>query len=127
MEIRWGLAPDMTATQLLPALVGIDVAKELTFTGRIVGGREAVELGMCTRLSDAPRDDALALAAEIAALNPDAVRRSKQLLNLAGTVPLAEGFAAERRAARELIGSPNQLEAVAAGMAKRPAVFADPS
>jgi hypothetical protein len=36
LEIRWGLIPDMTATQVLPALVGLDVAKELTFTGRTV-------------------------------------------------------------------------------------------
>jgi enoyl-CoA hydratase/carnithine racemase len=39
LEIRWGLVPDMTGTQMLPRLVGLDVAKELTFTGRMVTGR----------------------------------------------------------------------------------------
>ena len=38
LEIRWGLVPDMTGTQTLIDLVGLDVAKELTFTGRMVSG-----------------------------------------------------------------------------------------
>jgi enoyl-CoA hydratase/carnithine racemase len=52
MEVKWGLIPDMTGTQVLPELVGRDVAKELTLTARVVGGTEAAELGLCTR----PRD-----------------------------------------------------------------------
>src|ERR1700678_2871333 len=35
LEIRWGIVPDMTGTQLLPELVGRDVAKDLTFSGRV--------------------------------------------------------------------------------------------
>ena len=38
MEIKWGLIPDMSGTQTLRRLVRLDVAKELTFTGRIVSG-----------------------------------------------------------------------------------------
>src|SRR5437764_3459801 len=45
MEIKWGLIPDMSITRTLPRLVGIDVAKELTFTGRVIDGRRALELG----------------------------------------------------------------------------------
>jgi len=41
-------------TQTLPRLVPIDVAKELTFSGRIVSGSEAVALGLVTRNSDDP-------------------------------------------------------------------------
>ena len=66
MEARWGLNPDMTGTQLLPRLVGLDVAKELTFTARIVSGTEAVTLGLATRVADDPRAEALRLAREIA-------------------------------------------------------------
>jgi enoyl-CoA hydratase/carnithine racemase len=126
LEIRWGLTPDMTGTQMLPRLVGLDVAKELTFTGRMVSGTEAVSLGLATRVSDNPYDDALALAREIAAKNPHAVRGAKELLNLAGSVSLADGFKAEERAIKSLIGSPNQVEAVKAFFDKRPPVFADP-
>ena len=49
MEIKWGLVPDMGITQTLPRLVPIDVAKELTFTGRIVSGSDASALGLVTR------------------------------------------------------------------------------
>ena len=70
LEIRWGLLPDMTGLQMLPRLVGIDVAKELSFTGRMVSGEEAVALGLATRTSADPRADALALATEIAGKNP---------------------------------------------------------
>src|SRR3990170_2998459 len=73
LEIRWGLTPDMTATAMLPLLVGLDVAKELTFTGRMVSGEEAARIGLATRVSDTPLDDALALAHEIAGKSPLAV------------------------------------------------------
>ncbi|MEA3019952.1 MAG: hypothetical protein QOI47_1476, partial [Actinomycetota bacterium] len=66
LEVRWGLTPDMTATAMLPLLVGLDVAKELTFTGRMVSGEEAAKIGLATKVSDTPLDDALAMAREIA-------------------------------------------------------------
>lgn len=119
LEIRWGLVPDMTGTQLLPGLVGRDVAKELTFTGRVVSGEEAVALGLATRTADDPHAAAMELAGEIAGRNPDAVRWGKRLLELAGRVDLATGFAAEQEAMAALIGSPNQAEAVAAAFERR--------
>jgi len=125
LEIKWGLIPDMTGTQLLPELVGRDVAKELTFTGRIVSGTEAVAIGLATRTDPAPLKAALELARSIAGRSPDAVRAGKRLLNLAGRVDLTAGFAAEQTEIAALIGSPNQVEAVTASFEKRPARFAD--
>src|SRR5690606_34424828 len=126
LEIRWGLTPDMTGTATLPRLVGLDVAKELTWTGRTVTGEEAVRIGLATRLSPTPREDALALAAEIAARNPHAIRGAKRLLDLSGTRPLAEQYADERETIFSLIGTPNQAEAVAAYFEEREPTFADP-
>ncbi|WP_246632382.1 crotonase/enoyl-CoA hydratase family protein [Pseudonocardia nigra] len=126
MEVKWGLVPDMTGSQLLPELVGRDVAKELTLTGRIVSGEEAGALGLATRTDPDPRGAALALAREIAGRNPHAVRAAKRLLDMAGRVDLATGFAAEQTEIGALIGSPNQVEAVTAGFEKRAPVFADP-
>lgn len=125
LEIRWGLLPDMTGLQMLPRLVGLDVAKELAFTGRMVSGEEAVALGLATRVSEQPLEDALSLAHEIAAKNPKAIRGTKALLNAAGTRPLAESFLEESRLMGDLIGSPNQVEAVKAFFEKREADFND--
>jgi len=126
LEIRWGLSPDMTGTATLPRLVGPDVAKELTWTGRMVTGAEAVALGLATRVSDDPRDDALALAHEIAGRSPHAIRGVKRLIDQSGTVPLAQQYADERHVIGSLIGTPNQVEAVAAYFEKRAPSFADP-
>lgn len=123
LEARWGLIPDMTGTQVLPRLVGLDVAKELTFTGRMVSGEEAVRLGLATRLADDPRAAALELAADLVTKSPDALREGKRLLNLSGTRPVAEQFADERRTMASLIGSPNQVEATMAYFEKRPPKF----
>lgn len=125
LEVLWGLVPDMTGTQVLPGLVGRDVAMELTLTGRRVDGTEAVALGLATRTAPDPRAAALALATEIAGRNPHAVRWTKRLLGMAGRADLATGFAAEQEAMAELIGSPNQAEAVAARFASRPPDFTD--
>lgn len=126
LEVRWGLSPDMTGTATLPRLVGIDVAKDLTWTGRTVTGEEAARLGLATRTSETPLEDALALAREIAGKNPHAVRGVKTLLDRSGTVPLAQQYADERHTIGSLIGTPNQVEAVAAFFEKREPSFTDP-
>jgi enoyl-CoA hydratase/carnithine racemase len=127
LEVKWGLIPDMTGTWMLPRLVGLDVAKELTFTGRMVEGEEALRIGLTTHVADDPLAAAKDLAAEIASKSPDAVRAAKRLLNQSGLVPIADQYAAERREIGALIGSPNQVEAVMAGLAKREPSFTDPT
>lgn len=124
-EAHWGLVPDMTGTLVLSRLVRPDVAKELTFTARIFDGREAMALGLATRLADDPRAEALAMAREIASRSPDAVRGAKALFNRLFTDGAAEQFAEERRVIGSLIGGRNQVEAVMSNFEKRPPVFED--
>jgi enoyl-CoA hydratase/carnithine racemase len=126
LEIRWGLVPDMTATLMLPRLVGLDVAKELTFTGRMVSGEEAARIGLATRVADDPRVAAMEMAREIAGKSPHAVRGAKRLLEMTVTSTPAEQLAAERREIGAVIGGPNQVEAVMAYFEKRDPKFADP-
>ena len=127
LEIRWGLSPDMTGTQRLVEIVGLDVAKELTFTGRMVEGSEAVQIGLATKIADDPHRAAMDMATEIAGRSPHAVRAAKRLLQSAGRVSEAEGFAMERAEISALIASANQVEAVQAFFEKRAPEFADPA
>jgi enoyl-CoA hydratase/carnithine racemase len=115
----------MTGTFILSKLVRPDIAKELTFTARVFSGTEAAELGLVTKLSDQPKDDAMVLAREIAAMSPGAVQGSKALFNRLASDGAAEQFAAERATIGAQIGTPNQIEAVMSGFEKRPAVYAD--
>ncbi|HET8929599.1 MAG TPA: crotonase/enoyl-CoA hydratase family protein [Acidimicrobiales bacterium] len=126
LEIRWGLLPDMTGIPQLVRLVGLDVVKELAFTGRMLSGTEAANLGVATRVSDDPRAEAMTLAREIAGKNPHAIRGMKALCNAAGGRSLAESYQEESRLMEGLIGSPNQVEATMAYLEKREPVFVDP-
>ena len=126
MEVRYGLVPDMTASRTLLAVVRPDVAKELTFTGRIVGAEEAVRLGLATRVEADPRAAALDLAKTIAAQSPHAIRAAKRLLDAAPALATRDRFLLETELQLSLLGSPNQLEAVTAVMTRRAPTFVDP-
>jgi enoyl-CoA hydratase/carnithine racemase len=85
-----------------------------------------VELGLATRVSDAPREAAFELAREIAAKSPDAIRAAKRLLNASGLVGTEEGLRLEEKLQRSVIGRPNQIEAVRSNLEKRAPKFQDP-
>lgn len=125
MEIKWGLVPDMSLTQTLRDLVPLDVAKELTFTGRILSGAEAQALGLVTRVADDPLAAALELAREIAGKSPDAIRAGKKLLEESWRADERTGLELESKLQTDLIGSPNQIEAVKANFEKRAPQFSD--
>jgi enoyl-CoA hydratase/carnithine racemase len=125
LEIKWGLVPDMAGTQLMRHLAREDVVRELTYTGRIFSGEEAVGYGFATRTAADPHAEAMALAREIAGKNPHAVRASKRLLNAAVVVEPGAGLLQETEEQVALIGSPNQVEAVMANMQKRAPAFSD--
>ncbi len=126
MEIKWGLIPDMSLTQTLRDLVPMDVAKELTFTGRVLSGLEAKELGLATRVSDKPLELAMELASEIANKSPDAIRAGKELYETAWHADERTGLELEEKLQLSLIGSPNQKEAIMANFEKRAPDFANP-
>ena len=127
MEMKWGLIPDMSASQTIRNLVSLDVAKELIFTGKIISGEEAARLQLVTHVCEKPYEEAMRLAGEIALKNPDAVRAAKKLLNEVWHGDAARGLLMESEVEMTLIRTPNQLEAVSANFAKRTPNFKDPA
>jgi len=125
MEIKWGIIPDMSATQTLRDLLRLDAAKELTFTGRVVEAEEAARLGLVTRVSHDPLAEAHELAAAIAGKNPDAIVKAKHLLETAWHAGAEEGLHLEASLQKTLMGTPNQKEAAIANFEKRAPNFAD--
>ncbi len=93
MEAKWGLIPDMCASITLRELIPIDVAKLLTFTGKIINGKEAKEIGLVTKcifgdedkdknntdIHDELMEEAVKLAKEIVQQSPDAIAAAKSL------------------------------------------------
>ncbi len=126
MEGRWGLIPDMAITRTLPRLVGIDVARELTYTARVVLGEEAARLGLVTRCAADPLAVARELAAEIARHSPDAVRAAKRLYDEAWTGAPETTLALEAALQEPLVGGANQVAAATAAFTGQPAEFVDP-
>lgn len=125
MEMKWGLVPDMGGFALWRGLVRGDVLRELVYTNREFSGEEAKEMGLATMLSDDPLARATELAATIAQRNPEAIRAAKRLAAAMAEQPTDAILLAESEEQAAIIRTPNQVEAVMAGMQKRPAQFTD--
>ncbi|WP_242415873.1 crotonase/enoyl-CoA hydratase family protein [Sphingomonas panni] len=124
LEAKWGLVADMAGFALWREVRG-DILRELAFSAREFTAEEALRAGFVTRLSDDPHGAAMVLARAIAARSPDAVRAAKRMANLADEADAAAILAAESAEQQALLGTPNQVEAVRAGMERRAAVFRD--
>jgi enoyl-CoA hydratase/carnithine racemase len=112
METKWGLIPDMSIAITLRELVRIDVAKELTMTGRIVTGSEAASLGLVTKVCEDPLKDARAFAQELVKRSPDALACTKELYQSTRTAASEkECLEVETKLQRKLLVSWNQLAA----------------
>ena len=118
MEIKWGLVPDMAGMIFLRELMRSDVARDLIFSGRILSGTEAVQLGLATRTCADPLADAMQYASEITQKSPQAIRAAKRLLNSWSIKDDAGLLLAEAEEQSHLIGSAEQLEAVMANLEK---------
>lgn len=125
MEMKWGLVPDMGGYALWRGLVRDDVLRELVYTNREFSGAEAVGLGLATHADPDPVARATAIASEIANRNPHAIRAAKRLHEAMIERETSAILLDESMEQHGIIRSRNQVEAVMAGMEKRPPRFED--
>jgi len=123
--VTLGVVPEAAASLLLPIVVGPQRAAELLFTARWIDAAESVALGLTYAVVPAEDllDTALAKAAEIAANPPDAVRHTKRLLRVWRRQAILDARDREDTAFTERLGTPENLEAIAAFFERRPPRF----
>ncbi|MES2096718.1 MAG: crotonase/enoyl-CoA hydratase family protein [Pseudomonadota bacterium] len=124
-ESYWGLVPDMAGFPIWRTLVRDDVLRELAYTAREFEASEALNHGFITRIADDPHAAAMELATAIAGRSPHAIRGIKRLCNMAHDADPRTMLEAETEEQVKVIGKANMMEAVAANMGKRAAVFRD--
>jgi enoyl-CoA hydratase len=109
-EVTLGVFPAAGGTRRLPRLVGDGLARELVFTGRIIGAEEALRIGLVNRVVPAARlhEESRALAAEIAANGELALRMAK--LSLLATARGQDSDAIEKAAQALLFDSPDKAK-----------------
>jgi enoyl-CoA hydratase/carnithine racemase len=100
----------MTATVTLRELVRLDIAKELTMTGRVVSAQEAVEYGLVTRVAEDPLEEAQKMAEKIVQQSPDAIAWTKKMYQKTWVAASEqECLQIETEAQTKLMGSWNQI------------------
>jgi 2-(1,2-epoxy-1,2-dihydrophenyl)acetyl-CoA isomerase len=121
--VKRALVPDTGASASLVDLVGLGIAAEMVFTGRLFDARWALAKGLVNAVVPRERlmDEALTLAGEIAANPPLTVRSAKKLLNR--RFPLDDALPHEMPANAPSAPSQDRIEAIRAFAEKRPGVY----
>ncbi len=121
-EINLGVIPGAGGTQRLTRAVGKVIAMEMVLNNRTLTAAEAMHYGLANRVVPAERclEEALALAAELAARAPLAIQAAKQMVNAAYETALTEGLAEERQTFYGLFDTEDQKEGMRAFSEKRP-------
>lgn len=120
-EINLGVIPGAGGTQRLARALGKALTMEMVLNGRTLSAEEALQFGLINRVAPVERflEEAIRLAAEIAARAPLAVRMGKEAVNNAFESSLSDGIADERRAFYMLFSSADQKEGMQAFTEKR--------
>jgi enoyl-CoA hydratase/carnithine racemase len=120
--VRVGIVPEIASTQILPQIVGLQVAADLMLSGRTFDAAEAARIGLVLKLVEPDQllSEAVSLASEYSEVGPETLRATKRLL-YQNCVEQDIGLVARREGEeiRARSGSPEQREAVAAFREKR--------
>ncbi len=119
--VRRGLAVDSGGSWLLPRIVGLQRAKEMSLTGRIVDAAEAARIGLVTEVVSPDRLEATVsdLTERILQGAPLAQMLSKQMLNSSFGSSLADALAWEGEAQTVMLGTDDFREGLLSFVEKR--------
>lgn len=97
-----GIMPGWGLSQKLPRIVGMSRAREASLTGRFIDADTARDWGLVNRVVTADQllDEAVALADQISALDPEFVRDYRGLMDQGYELPLRDALEYERLSAR---------------------------
>ncbi|KAJ6327262.1 hypothetical protein OIU78_014191 [Salix suchowensis] len=120
-ETGLAIIPGAGGTQRLPRLVGKSRAKELIFTGRKIGGREAMPMGLANYSVPAgeAHSKALEIAREIIQKGPIAIRMAKKAINEGLEVDLPSALELEEECYEQILNTKDRLEGLKAFAEKR--------
>jgi enoyl-CoA hydratase len=122
-EVNLGIIPGWGGTQRLARVCGLGVAKELIFTGRVIGADEALRIGLVNGVHDPVLDRARETAALLASKSPIALRLMKELANRALGGDHEANLDSEAETFGELFASYDAKEGMTAFVEKREPVF----
>lgn len=125
LELKWGLVPDMSSTQIMRHMIRDDVIRELTYTAKMFDAEKAKEWGFITDIVDDPVAHAMKTAQDIALKNPHAIRAAKKIIDASYYQTAAEGLLMESVEQDRIMAKPNQIEAVMAALQGRKPEFKD--
>lgn len=124
---RRGLVAEHGISWILPRLIGPARALDLLLSGRVLLGREAVELGLCNRATppETVLEETLAYAHELATLcSPGSMAQMKRQVYAAMQEPLEAAVAEADRLMLASFAQPDFAEGVASFMEQREPRFA---
>lgn len=99
-ETSLGLFVTGAVTSLLPALVGLQKAREMLFLGERYDSSALLAMGLAWRVvpGEQLRSEAISVAQRLAALPQDAVRRMKRALNISAVSDIERALKVETEA-----------------------------
>ncbi len=124
-EINLGLIPGFGGTQRTPRLVGMNMAKEMIFTGKMISAEEALRIGMVNRICppDSLMEEVYKTARLIASKGRVSLRAAKKAINTGTNVDLAAGCEIEINEFALCFSSEDAKEGTSAFLEKRKAEF----
>ncbi len=120
-EVGLGITPGFGGTQRLARVVGLGMAKEMIYTGKVIKAEEALRIGLVNRVvaPESLMEEATTLALTIANQAPIAVKLSKAAINRGMQMDIDTAISFEAEVFGECFASQDQKEGMTAFVEKR--------